>query len=177
MTRASWDEYFLGIAAEVSKRATCPRAHVGVVLVVDKQIIGTGYNGSVRGMPHCDDVGCDLVNGRCQRTIHAEINALSQAARKNGGVDGATAYLTHFPCGGCFKALVNAGIVRVVYGEIRYVDALVISTAAALKIPLVGPAFEEIGHKSETPAPGLAERGFRTEQGATSEVSPTSGRG
>lgn len=131
----------------------------------------------VRGMPHCDDVGCDIVNGRCQRTIHAEINALSQAARKNGGVDGATAYLTHFPCGGCFKALVNAGIVRVVYGEIRYVDALVISTAAALKIPLVGPAFEEIGHKSETPAPGLAERGFRTEQGATSEVSPTSGRG
>lgn len=138
--RATWDEYFLRIAAEVATRATCPRAHVGVVLVRDKQVIVTGYNGSTRGMPHCDEVGCDIVNDRCQRTIHAEINALAQAARMNGGVDGATAYLTHFPCSGCFKAMVNAGIVRVAYGEVRYIDALVISTAAALSIPLVGPS-------------------------------------
>lgn len=136
--RATWDEYFLRIAAEVATRATCPRAHVGVVLVRNKTIIVTGFNGSTRGMPHCDEVGCDIVNDRCQRTIHAEINALAQAARMNGGVDGATAYLTHFPCGGCFKAMVNAGIARVVYSEVRYIDALVISTAAALSIPLVG---------------------------------------
>ena len=138
------------MAKAVATRATCSRASVGVVLVKNKSIITTGYNGSPRGMPHCDDVGCDIVNDRCQRTIHAETNALAQAARINGGVDGATAYLTHFPCGGCFKAMVNAGIVRVVYSEVRYVDALVLSTAAALSIPLVGPAEARSGVEPRT---------------------------
>jgi len=138
--RATWDEYFLGIAAQVATRATCDRAHVGCVIVRDKSIVVSGYNGSPRGMPHCDDVGHDLVSDRCQRTIHAEINALAQAARMNGGVDGATAYLTHFPCGGCFKAMVNAGIARVVYGEVRYVDPQVVAIALALSLPLVGPS-------------------------------------
>lgn len=143
MSRSTWDEYFLRIAAEVATRATCDRAHVGAVMVRDKSIIATGFNGSIRGMPHCDDVGHDLVNDRCQRTIHAEINALAQAARMNGGLDGATAYLTHFPCNNCFKAMANARVVRVVYGEVRYVEPAVVVAAMALKIDLVGPTIQE----------------------------------
>jgi len=139
VNRSTWDEYFLRIAAEVASRATCDRAHVGAVMVRDKMMVATGFNGSIRGMPHCDDVGHDLVNDRCQRTIHAEINALAQAARMNGGLDGATAYLTHFPCNNCFKAMANAGVVRVVYGEVRYVEPAVVAAAVALKIDLVGP--------------------------------------
>lgn len=141
--RAAWDEYFMSIAQVVATRSTCPRKYVGSVIVRNRTILSTGYNGSIRGMPHCDDVGHDLVNDRCQRTIHAEINALAQAARMNGGLDGATAYLTHFPCNNCFKAMANARVVRVVYGEVRYVEPAVVVAAMALKIDLVGPTIQE----------------------------------
>ena len=81
--RANWSEYFMAIAKQVSTRSTCDRKHVGAVIVRDKVILSTGYNGSLRGAPHCDDVGHDMENGHCVRTMHAEANAVAQAA-KNG---------------------------------------------------------------------------------------------
>lgn len=114
--RASWDTYFLGMALHASTRATCDRRHVGCVLVLDRAVIATGYNGSIRSLRHCDDVGHLMIDGHCERTVHAETNAIAQAARRGVSVDGATAYVTTFPCFTCFKLLVNAGVVRIVYG-------------------------------------------------------------
>lgn len=122
--RPSWDEYFMMMAHDVvAKRATCPRRAVGVVLVRDKRIITTGYNGSPPGMPHCTEVGCRLHNGHCIRTIHAEQNAVAQAALHGVSTEGATCYVTAAPCVNCAKLLVAAGIKRVVYGE-EYSDKL-----------------------------------------------------
>lgn len=109
------------IAATIAKRATCDRKHVGAVIVRDKMILSTGYNGSPRGLPHCDDVGHDLreMGGRqsCVRTVHAESNAVAQAARSGVSIEGATLYVTACPCLDCAKLVINAGIIRVVYGE------------------------------------------------------------
>lgn len=112
--RPSWDEYFLKLAMLASERSTCPRMHCGCVLVKDKFVLATGYNGSLPGQTHCDDVGCLIVDNHCVRTIHAEINALIQAARHGVNVVGATAYITNMPCTTCAKALIAAGIKRVV---------------------------------------------------------------
>ena len=113
--RPSWDEYFLQIAFTVAQRSTCDRAHVGCVLVRDRRMLTTGYNGAPAGLPHCDDVGHLLVDGHCVRTLHAEQNALIQAALHGVGTEGATAYVTHQPCLTCAKMLINAGVRRVVY--------------------------------------------------------------
>ena len=115
--RPDWDEYFMGFAHAAARRATCDRKHVGAVIVVNQQVVATGYNGSVRGMQHCSEVGHDLVGGHCVRTIHAEMNALAQAARRGVAVDGAAIYTTASPCWDCFRVLVNAGIHRFVYAE------------------------------------------------------------
>lgn len=112
--RPSWDEYFLKLAMLASERSTCPRMHCGCVLVKDKFVLATGYNGSVAGQPHCDDVGCLVVENHCVRTNHAEINALVQAATHGVTVKGSTAYITNMSCTTCAKALIAAGIVRVV---------------------------------------------------------------
>ncbi len=112
--RPPWDEYFLKLAMLVSERATCPRMHCGCVLVRDKRILATGYNGSIPGEPHCEDVGCLIVDNHCVRTIHAEINALTQCAQQGISTQGATAYVTNMPCTNCAKALIAAGIKRVV---------------------------------------------------------------
>lgn len=119
MTRPSWDDYFLGIAEAVSRRGTCNRKHVGAVLVNSdtRSILATGYGGSAPGEPHCDDVGHDMVDGHCIRTTHAEINAIAQAARSGTRVDGATLYTNTFPCWPCFKALLSAGVRRVVSAD------------------------------------------------------------
>lgn len=111
--RISWDEYFLNIAEQVSKRSTCDRLHVGCVIVKDNVIISTGYNGSIRGQEHCDDVG-HLYNdeGRCIRTVHAEQNAIIFA---KDSLEGCTAYVTHEPCEICTKLLIQSGIIRIVY--------------------------------------------------------------
>lgn len=101
----------------VATRATCDRLHVGCVLVKDRRILATGYNGSVVGEPHCDDVGHEVVAGHCQRTVHAESNAIAQAARHGISVDGATAYVTHQPCPNCDKLLRNAGIIGFKWGK------------------------------------------------------------
>ena len=112
--RPDWDEYFLKLAMLASERATCPRMHCGCVLVKNKNVISTGYNGSIPGDDHCDQVGCLIVDNHCVRTVHAEMNALVQAARRGHGVEGATAYVTNMPCTTCAKALIAAGIKRVV---------------------------------------------------------------
>ncbi|MFO7821847.1 MAG: cytidine/deoxycytidylate deaminase family protein [Lentisphaeria bacterium] len=114
MPRPSWDEYFLKLAMLASERATCPRMHCGCVLAKDRFVLATGYNGSLPGTPHCDEAGCLIVDGHCVRTNHAEINALCQATRHGSSLDGATAYVTNMPCTACAKALIAAGIIRVV---------------------------------------------------------------
>ena len=114
--RPDWDSYFMKIANAVSERSTCDRALVGCVLVLDKRILTTGFNGSPTGQPHCDEVGHLMVEDHCVRTIHAETNAIIQAALHGVSTKGSTCYVTHFPCMNCAKVLVNAGITRLVYG-------------------------------------------------------------
>lgn len=120
--RPDWDSYFIEIATVVAKRSTCDRAQVGAVIVRDKRILTTGFNGSPSGQPHCDEVGHLLINEHCERTIHAELNAIIQAALHGISLAGATCYLTHFPCLGCAKAMANAGIVRIVYRDPYRID-------------------------------------------------------
>jgi dCMP deaminase len=112
--RPSWDQYFLKLAMLASERSTCPRMHCGCVLVKDKYVLATGYNGSLPGHPHCEDVGCLIVDNHCVRTNHAEINALVQAAIHGVNVNGASAYITNMSCTTCAKALIAAGVVRVI---------------------------------------------------------------
>jgi len=112
--RPNWDEYFLKLAMLASERATCPRMHCGCVLAKDKNVIATGYNGSIPGDEHCDDAGCLIVDNHCVRTVHAEMNALIQAARRGHAVEGASAYITNMPCTTCSKSLITAGVKRIV---------------------------------------------------------------
>ena len=117
VARVDWPEYFMNIASQVATRSTCDRKHVGAIIVRDKNILSTGYNGSIRSQPHCDDVGHDMVNGHCARTVHAEANAIIQAARHGHRLEGADIYTTASPCWECFKLIANSGIHRVFYGE------------------------------------------------------------
>ena len=112
--RPSWDEYFLKLAMLASERATCPRMHCGCVLVKDRFVLATGYNGSLPGQPHCEDEGCLIVENHCVRTNNAEINAVVQATRHGVNIVGSTAYITNMSCTTCAKALIAAGIKRVV---------------------------------------------------------------
>jgi len=129
--RPGWDEYFMGIVDLVAQRSTCVRRQVGAVIVKDKNILATGYNGAPRGLAHCTDVGClrDQLNvpsgekHELCRGLHAEQNAVIQAAYHGVGISGATIYTATFPCVICAKMIINAGIVRVVYRE-RYEDRL-----------------------------------------------------
>jgi len=134
--RASWDEYFMNIANEVATRSTCDRKHVGSVIVRDKSILATGYNGSVRGLGHCDDEGHLMEDGHCVRTVHAEANAIVQAARNGMRIDGAGIYVTASPCWGCFRLIANAGLVRIVFGEF-YRDPKIFEVSQALGMELV----------------------------------------
>lgn len=129
--RVDWHEYFMNIAAEVATRSTCDRKHVGAVIVRDKTILSTGYNGSVRGLPHCDDVGHMMEDGHCVATIHAEANAIIQAAKNGVRVDGAEIYITASPCWNCFKIVSNAGIKGIYYGEF-YRDDRIFDAAKGL---------------------------------------------
>lgn len=117
--RSNWDEYFLNVAKLVASRSTCPRASVGAVLVKGKRIIATGYNGAPSGEQHCTDIGCLMVEGHCQRVIHAETNAIAQAARLGIAVEGATLYYYDslgrpLSCLNCLLLGKAAGIARVV---------------------------------------------------------------
>jgi len=149
MARSSWDQYFMDIAHQVATRATCDRKHVGAVLVRDRTILSTGYNGSIRGMPHCDEVGHMMENGHCVATVHAEANAILQAAKNGVRIDGATLYTTASPCWPCFKLVANSGCVRIVYGEF-YRDPRIFEVAGQLKLELVslevpGPSASKLG--------------------------------
>ena len=106
--RPDWDSYFMKIAYAVSERSTCDRAFVGCVLVLEKRILTTGFNGSPAGQDHCDEAGHLMVDGHCVRTIHAETNAIIQAALHGVSTRGCTCYVTHFPCINCTKALISA---------------------------------------------------------------------
>ena len=135
-TRAGWDEYFMRIAVNVATRSTCDRKHVGAVIVRDRNILSTGYNGSIAGMPHCDDVGHMMDNGHCIATIHAEANAIIQAAKNGVVINNASIYTTASPCWNCFKIIVNSGMRRILFGEF-YRDDRIFSVAERLKIDLV----------------------------------------
>jgi dCMP deaminase len=113
--RISFDEYFMRMALLASERATCERLKVGSVIVKNKNVLSTGYNGSASGEVHCIDVGCLIRDGHCIRTIHSEQNALLQCAKHGVSVKGASIYVTHFPCLHCTKSLVTAGITEIVY--------------------------------------------------------------
>ena len=119
--RADWNEYFMSIAEQVATRSTCDRKHIGAVIVRDKTILATGYNGSLRGASHCDEAGHDMENDHCIRTVHAEANAISQAAKHGVMIDQAELYVTASPCLTCFKLVANAGI-RIVYYKEFYRD-------------------------------------------------------
>ena len=134
--RNPWDQYFMDIAQMVATRATCDRKHVGAVLVRDRIILSTGYNGSIRGTPHCTEVGHMMEDGHCVATIHAEANAIIQAARNGVMIEGATCYVTASPCWSCFKQLANAGVTRIVYGEF-YRDQRIFEVAQRIGIELV----------------------------------------
>ncbi len=121
--RPSWDEYFMEIASTVAKRATCVRGRSGCVIVKNRQILVTGYVGSPRGLPHCDEVGHlfkktihedGTVTNHCVRTVHAEQNAITQAARLGIALEGGTLYCRMTPCRTCAMLIINCGIERVV---------------------------------------------------------------
>lgn len=140
MARDSWDQYFMSIAHQVRMRSTCPPRGpdspngVGAVLVRDNTILSTGYNGSIRGLPHCEDVGHIMENNHCIATVHAEANAVAQAAKNGVRIDGATLYVTVSPCWPCFKLVANAGIIRIVCGEIYGSDRRMFGAASATGI-------------------------------------------
>jgi dCMP deaminase len=134
-TRRGWDEYFMRIAIEVSGRSTCDRKHVGAVIVRERNILSTGYNGSISGMPHCDDVGHMMENDHCVATIHAEANAIIQAAKNGVMINGGALYTTASPCWNCFKLIVNAGLRKIFYGEF-YRDDRIFRIAKELGVGL-----------------------------------------
>lgn len=134
--RKNWDSYFMDIAQQVATRATCDRKHVGAVIVRDRTVLSTGYNGSVRGMQHCDEVGHMMEDNHCVRTVHAEANAIIQAAKNGTAIDNATIYTTASPCWWCFKLIVNSGISKIVFGEI-YRDIRITQFAQQAGIALV----------------------------------------
>ncbi|MBI4154942.1 cytidine/deoxycytidylate deaminase family protein [Candidatus Woesearchaeota archaeon] len=116
--RPSWDNYFMNVANVISTRGTCDRKYVGAVIVDPKhQILTTGYNGSISGQPHCSQVGHKMVNDHCVRTIHAEENALLQAAKVGVSLEGGILYSTASPCWNCFRGIARVGIKRIVFGE------------------------------------------------------------
>ncbi len=134
--RVSWEKYFMNIAKEVATRSTCDRKHIGAVIARDKTILSTGYNGSIRGLPHCDEVGHEMVDGHCVRTTHAEANAIAQAAKNGIRVDEAEIFITASPCYNCFKLIANSGIKTIYYDEF-YRDERILKHAKEAGIELV----------------------------------------
>jgi dCMP deaminase len=162
-TRPSWDEYFMSIARLVSGRSTCIRRSVGAIIVKDRRILATGYNGAPAGLPHCDVTGCirerlAVAPGERHelcRGIHAEQNAIIQSANYGTGISGATIYTTHHPCTVCSKMIINAGIVRVVTDD-RYPDELAPDMLSEAGVEVV--TLEDLRDPVASPARGLGER-------------------
>ena len=133
--RVSWKDYFMNIAREVATRSTCDRKHVGAVIVREKTILSTGYNGSIKGLPHCDEVGCEMVDEHCVRTTHAEANAIVQAAKNGIQINQSEIYVTASPCYDCFKLIANAGI-KIIYYDEFYRDKRIIEKSKEIGIRL-----------------------------------------
>ena len=136
--RLSWQEYFMNLALTVSQRGTCDRAYVGCVIVnKENRIVSTGYNGSIKGNPHCDEIGHTMRDGHCIATIHAEMNALLYCAKEGISVNGCIAYVTHFPCLNCTKSLIQAGISKIYYNNAYRVDDYAKELLERNKIPYI----------------------------------------
>jgi len=115
--RPSWDSYFMTLANTIATRGTCDRKRVGCVITSEKRVLSTGYNGSAPGDGHCDDIGHLMIDTHCERVVHAEVNAVTQAAKYGIRLLGATCYVTLLPCLHCYKVLANTGITMVVFDE------------------------------------------------------------
>lgn len=151
--RPSWDEYFMEVCEAIAKRATCDRGRSGCVIARDNQILATGYVGAPAGLPHCDEVGHQLkrlvhedgaVTTHCVRTVHAEQNAICQAARRGIGIQGATLYCRMTPCRACTMMIINCGVTRVVCQR-KYHDGAeseAMFAAAGLKLEYVDESVE-----------------------------------
>lgn len=149
--RPTWDEYFMEMAELARKRSTCLRRGVGAVIVKDNRVIATGYNGVPKGIRHCEETGClrqqlNVPSGKMHelcRGLHAEQNAIIQAACMGSSIEGGTLYCTTQPCVICTKMIINAGIKRVVIKE-SYPDALAqeLAAEAGLVIDVMGDAHE-----------------------------------
>lgn len=148
MNRPSWDEYFMQIAELTAQRSTCLRRQVGAIIVKEKHIIATGYNGAPKGLPHCEELGgclrekLEIPSGERHelcRALHAEQNAIIQAATLGQSIEGATIYITHQPCIICAKMIINAGISRIVIRR-GYPDEMSreMLGEAGLKVELIG---------------------------------------
>ena len=136
--RLSWQEYFMNLAMTVSQRGTCDRAYVGCVIVnKENRIVSTGYNGSIKGNPHCDEIGHTMRDGHCIATIHAEMNALLYCAKEGISVNGCIAYVTHFPCLNCTKSLIQSGISKIYYNNAYRVDDYAKELLERNKIPYI----------------------------------------
>lgn len=136
MSRPSWSQYFMDMAKQAATRATCPRKHVGAVIVRDKTVLATGFNGSVRGLPHCEDIGCLMEDSHCVRVVHAEMNAIIQAAKHGVRIEASSIYVTASPCWPCFKGIANAGIKTIVFDEF-YRDDRIFDLAEKLGIDIM----------------------------------------
>lgn len=144
MSRPSWKEYFMDIALLVARRSTCRRRRVGAIMVRDKRILATGYNGAPTGLPHCLDIGClreelEIPSGERHelcRGLHAEQNVIIQAAYHGVSIEGATLYCTNLPCSICSKMLINAGIRDIIYQE-GYADSMTEEMLSAAGVKLI----------------------------------------
>ena len=154
MPRPSWDEYFMHLVKTVAERATCDRGKAGAVIVKDKRVLCSGYVGSPPGMPHCDDVGHLIrkvtyengeVKEHCMRTIHAEHNALLQAAKFGISLEGTTIYCKMTPCRNCAMAITAAGIKKVVTEKDYQAsdDAKEIFNQAGVQLVILNPEVEK----------------------------------
>lgn len=151
--RADWHEYFMRIAQVVATRSTCDRRHVGAVIVRDRTILSTGYNGSVRGLAHCDDVGHMIEGDHCVATIHAEQNAIIQAAKNGVRIEDAEIYTTASPCWNCFKMIANAGLRRIYYASF-YREERIFRVAKLLGLELIDLSPVGDGTKPAAPSAG-----------------------
>lgn len=152
--RPSWDEYFLSLVKVIGSRSTCDRGRPGCVIVKNKRILATGYAGSPIGLPHCDDAGHEMqkaidekgnISEHCVRTLHAELNAICQAAKFGISIDGATVYIRFSPCYNCAKAIINTGIKRVVAAVDYHAskNTIRIFKKAKVKFDLLSPRVEK----------------------------------
>lgn len=138
MSRPTWDEQFIEVAKITARRSTCDRAAVGCVIAVDSRIVTTGYNGALAGAAHCGEAGHLLIDNHCLRAVHAEANAIADAARRGVSVLCGTCYCTHLPCPYCTKLLLAAGVRRVVYVEKYGNDGVILALCKEVGVKMVG---------------------------------------